>query len=75
MEGDRILRSWHIFLFKWLISHYMALVFLVREVATASRMASTSVGSPHTPLPVPSSLKIEKMIYTLGPLRLCLVWV
>ena len=50
-------------------------IFLVREVATTPRMASTSVGSMHTPLPIPSSLKIDKMIFTLGPPRLYLMWI
>ena len=46
----------------------------MREVATTSRMAHISMGSMHTPLLVPSSLEIDKMIFTLGPLGFCLVW-
>jgi len=49
-------------------------IFLMREVATTPRMAPTSMGSMHTPLPVPSSLKVDKMIFMLGPYRFCLVW-
>jgi len=38
----------------------------MREVATTSRMASTSMGSMHTPFPVPSSLKIDNEFVESG---------
>ena len=36
--------------------------------------ASTSIGGMHTSLLVPSALKIEEMILTLGPHRFLSVW-
>ena len=38
-------------------------------MALASRLAPTSMGGMHTNLPVPSTLKINKMILSLGPHR------
>ena len=49
-------------------------ILLVRKVAPISRLAPASVGGMHTNLPVTSSLKIDKMVLTLGPHRLCQVW-
>ena len=49
-------------------------ILLVRKVAPILRLAPASVGGMHTNLPVPSSLKIDKMVLTLGPHRLCQVW-
>ena len=37
------------------------------------RVASTSMGGMHTDLPVPSLLKINKMILTLGPYKFLLI--
>ena len=44
-------------------------ILLMRKVAPTSRLAPASMGGMHTNLPVPSSLKINKMILTLGPHR------
>ena len=46
----------------------------MRKVAPMLGLAPTSVGSMHANLPVLSLLKIDKMIFTLGPHRFCLVW-
>ena len=43
--------------------------FLMRDVTPTSRVAPTSMGGMHTNLVIPSSLKIHKMILTLGPRR------
>ena len=42
-------------------------ILLIRNVTPTSRLAPISMGSMHTNLPVPPSLKIEKVIFTLGP--------
>ena len=47
---------------------------LMRKVVLTSRLASTSLGCMHTDLPVPSSLKVDEMVFTLGPHRFCMVW-
>ena len=74
-EGVRLLRSWRSSLFKWSISCCMALVFSSWERwLSPSRMAYTSMGSMHTPLLVLSSLKIDKVIFTLGPPGFYLMW-
>ena len=44
-------------------------ILLMRNVAPTSRLASVSMSGMHTNFPVPYSLKIEKMILTLGPYR------
>ena len=44
-------------------------VLHMRKVALALRLVPASIGGMHTKLPVPSSLKINKMILTLGPYR------
>ena len=49
-------------------------ILLMREMALTSGLTPTSLGSMHTPLPVSSSLEVDKMIFTLGPHRFCLVW-
>ena len=49
-------------------------VFLMRDMTPTSRMASTSMGGMHTSLLVPSALKIEEMILTLGPHRFLSIW-
>ena len=45
-------------------------ILLVRRVALASRLALANMAGMHTNLPVPSTLKINKMILTLGSHRL-----
>ena len=42
-------------------------ILLMRKVAPASRLALASISGMHTNLLVPSLLKINKMILTLGP--------
>ena len=49
-------------------------ILLMREVALTPGLTPTGLGSMHTPLPVPYSLEVDKMIFTLGPHRFCLVW-
>ena len=49
-------------------------ILLMRDVAFTPRLTHTGVGSMHTSLPVPFSFKIMKVILTLRPPRLCLVW-
>ena len=44
-------------------------ILLMRKVASASKLAFASMGGMYTNLPVPSSLKINKMFLTLGPHR------
>ena len=44
-------------------------ILLMRKVAPALRLAPTSMGGMHTKLSVLSTLKINKMILTLGPYR------
>jgi len=44
-------------------------ILLMRKVALASKLAPTSTGGMHSNLPIPYSLKINKMILTLGPYR------
>ena len=44
-------------------------ILLMRKVAPASRLAPASMGGMHTYFSVPSMLKINKMILTLGPHR------
>ena len=49
-------------------------IFLMRKVAPISGLASASMGGIHINLLVPSSLKVDKMVFTLGPHRFYLVW-
>ena len=49
-------------------------ILLMRDVTFTLKLTLTSVGSMHTSLPVPFSFKITKVILTLRPHRLCLVW-
>ena len=44
-------------------------ILLKRDVAPTSRLALATIGCMHTNLLIPSSLKIEEMILTLGPHR------
>ena len=48
-------------------------VFLIRDMTPTLRVASTSMGGMHTDLLVPSLLKINKMILTLGPYKFLLI--
>ena len=49
-------------------------ILLMRKVAPISRLAPASMGGMHTNHLVPSSLKVDKMIFTLGLHKFCLVW-
>ena len=49
-------------------------VFLMRDMTPTSRVAPTSMGGVHTNFSVPSLLKIEEKILTLGPYGFHLVW-
>ena len=46
---------------------YGSNVSLMKDMTPTSRMAPTSMGGIHTNSSVPSLLKIEEMIFTLGP--------
>ena len=47
---------------------------LMRKVGLPPGLVPIGLCSMHTPLPVPSSLEVDKMVYTLRPHRFCLVW-
>ena len=49
-------------------------ILLMRKVAPISGLDPANMGGMHTNLPVPSSLKVDKIIFTLGSHRFCLVW-
>ena len=49
-------------------------IFLMREVAPTPRLAPIIKGSMHTPFSVPSSLKVDKTIFTLVRHRFYLMW-
>ena len=49
-------------------------ILFMRKVAPISGLAPASMGGMHTNLPVPSSLKVDKLVFTLGSHRFCLVW-
>ena len=49
-------------------------ILVMRDVALTPKLTLMGVGSVHTSLPVPFSFKITKVILTLRPHRLCLVW-
>ena len=53
---------------------HVSSILLMKDMAFTSRLTLTGVGSMHTPLLVPFSFKIMKVILTLRPDRLCLVW-
>ena len=48
-------------------------ILLMGEVALSLGLTSTGPDSMHAPLPVSSTLEVDKKIFTLGPYRLCLV--
>ena len=45
----------------------------MRKVAPLSRLASVSMGGMHTNLPVPSTVKVDKMVIMMGPYGFYLV--
>jgi len=49
-------------------------ILLMRKVAPISGLTPTSMGGMHTNLPIPSALKINKMILMLGPYRFLQIW-
>ena len=49
-------------------------ILLMRKVAPALRLTPASIGGMHTNLSVPFSLKINKMILTLGLHRFLSIW-
>ena len=49
-------------------------ILLMRKVAPIFGLALASMGGMHTNLSVPSSLKVDKMVFTLGSHRLYMVW-
>ena len=48
-------------------------ILLIGEVALSLGLTSIGPDSMHAPLPIPSTLEVDKRIFTLGPYRLCLV--
>ena len=48
-------------------------IFPMGNVAHISGLPLVGVGGMHTNITVPSSLKIDKVIFTLGPYRFCMV--
>ena len=49
-------------------------ILLLRNMAFTTSLASTSMGSMYTSLPIPLPFKITEVILTLRPHRFCLVW-
>ena len=45
-----------------------------REMALILGLTPTGLDGMHTPLLIPSSLEVDKMIFTLGSYGFCLVW-
>ena len=53
---------------------HVSSILLLRNMAFTTRLASTSMGSMYTSLPVPLLFKITEVVLTLRRHRLCLVW-
>ena len=49
-------------------------IFPMRKVARISGLNPASVGGMHINLTIPSSFKIDKEVFALGPYRFCIVW-